>query len=253
MRRDEFRGFYNYIDDLIKSRKSFFVINLWDANNIYKFIIYEKKILWDRIQRTEINEKIKVIISEMKSDTLYRTFQINDKIYNIFIERFRPAFRLIILGAGHIAVPLVKFAGILGYEAIVIDDRADFANRDRFPDATDIIVKEFDEALDGLRYDVDTGIVIITRGHSYDACCLERVIDKDVSYIGMIGSKRRTMVVMNKMRENGISEERISRVNSPIGLPIGGFSPEEIALSIISEISCRLNKGEGYLKRLRSV
>ena len=149
-----------------------------------------------------------------------------------------PAIRkVIIVGAGHLAIPLVKFAKILGFHITVIDDRVMYANRDRFPDVDEVLVGDMAETLRGIEITPQTYIVLITRGHQFDEPCLREVIHSPAKYIGMIGSKRRIKACFIRFRdEEGIPEELLKRIYAPIGLDIKAESPEEIALSIIAEM-----------------
>ncbi len=149
-----------------------------------------------------------------------------------------PAIRkAIIVGAGHLAIPLVQFAKILGFHVTVIDDRVLYANRERFPDVDEVLVGDMAETLRGIGITPHTYIVLITRGHQFDEPCLREVIHSPAKYIGMIGSKRRIKACFIRFRdEEGIPEELLKRVYAPIGLDIRAESPEEIALSIISEM-----------------
>jgi xanthine dehydrogenase accessory factor len=155
----------------------------------------------------------------------------------VFFEVLPAMRKVIIVGAGHLAIPLVKFARILGFHITVIDDRVMYANRERFPDVEEILVGDMAETLRGIEITPQTYIVLITRGHQFDEPCLREVIHSPAKYIGMIGSKRRIKACFIRFRdEEGISEELLKRVYAPIGLDIKAESPEEIALSIISEM-----------------
>jgi xanthine dehydrogenase accessory factor len=118
----------------------------------------------------------------------------------------------------------------------VIDDRARFANRERFPDADDIVVDQFDQAIAGQRITPWTYLVLVTRGHEHDEATLQQVVGSDAPYIGMIGSRRRVLVVFKRLAELGVPEAFLKRVYAPIGLDIGSRTPEEIALAIMAEI-----------------
>ncbi|HEX9880560.1 MAG TPA: XdhC/CoxI family protein [Candidatus Binatia bacterium] len=145
--------------------------------------------------------------------------------------------RLVVVGAGHIAVPLVKFAKQMDFQVTVIDDRIQYANRDRFPDADDIVAGDMAEALREMPITPWTYIVLITRGHKYDEPCLREVIHSSAKYIGMIGSKRRVKACFHRFREEEkIAEEIIAKVFAPIGLDISAETPEEIALAILAEV-----------------
>lgn len=152
------------------------------------------------------------------------------------IEPYFPEPQLIIFGAGHIAVPLAEFGTRAGFSVIVIDDRPSFANKSRFPTAKQVICESFDKCFEQLHLHPFTYVVIVTRGHRHDMDCLRKVLNCETAYTGMIGSKRRVKGVMDRMLEEGFSKEKLEAVNSPIGLPIGGITPDEIAFSIIAEV-----------------
>jgi xanthine dehydrogenase accessory factor len=155
----------------------------------------------------------------------------------VFFEAIPAIRKAIIVGAGHLAIPLVKFAKMLGFHVTVLDDRVLYANRDRFPEADSVVAGDMAATLRELEITPQTYIVLITRGHQYDEPCLREVIHSPAKYIGMIGSKRRIKACFLRFRdEEGIPEELLKRVHAPIGLDIGAESPEEIALSIISEM-----------------
>lgn len=152
------------------------------------------------------------------------------------IEPYFPEPRLIILGGGHIAKPLVEFGSRVGFLVTVVDDRPAFANNARFPDAERVICESFEKCFDLFELNKSAYVVIVTRGHRYDLDCLRRVLKHNTAYTGMIGSKRRVNSVMEILRNEGYSEEQLREVNAPIGLEIGAVTPEEIAASIISEV-----------------
>jgi len=155
----------------------------------------------------------------------------------VFFDVFLADPRLYVVGAGHIAVPLARMAKILDFHVTVIDDRLLFANRERFPDADEVLVAEMAEALKGLPITPSTYIVLITRGHKWDEPCLREILRSPARYIGMIGSKRRVKACFERFRkEEKIAEEVIRRVHAPIGLDIAAETPEEIALCILAEI-----------------
>ncbi len=155
---------------------------------------------------------------------------------DVFFEVLSRPPRLVIVGAGHIAVPLARIAGLLDFEVIVLDDRPEYANRERFPDADDIHVGPYRETLAGVPINSDTHIVLVTRGHVHDQACLEQVLDSPAAYIGMIGSKRRVRTVMRHAKEAGHDVAKLQRVYAPIGLDLGSQTPAEIAVAIMAEI-----------------
>jgi len=154
----------------------------------------------------------------------------------IFIDPIAGAQRLIIVGAGHIAQPLASIGSMLGFHVTVIDDRHQFANRERFPSANEIIVKPFRGAIDALRLDKHCFLVSVTRGHAYDEEAVAAALRQPCGFVGMIGSRRRVKTTLDRMVEAGISRERTEDVHAPLGLDIGAETPQEIAVAIIAEI-----------------
>lgn len=152
-----------------------------------------------------------------------------------FSEPFVPEPRLIILGGGHIALPLCEFAAKCGFRVVVVDDRPSFANKERFPLAADVVCDSFERAIDALSLDRFSFVVVITRGHRHDAECLRRTLLHNVAYVGMIGSARRVGIVLDGLLEEGLTKEQLQKVCSPIGLKIGAVTPEEIAVSILAQ------------------
>lgn len=172
----------------------------------------------------------------------------------IYIKIFSPKKKLIIIGAGHISVELYKFAKILGFNITIIDDRIEFANRDRFPEVDEIIVGNIGESVKKIDTDENTFIVIVTRGHLCDEEALRECISRKYGYIGMIGSKNKTECVMKRLIDQGVSKEELGYIYAPIGLDIAKEEPSEIALSIISEIMLIKNKGTlNHLKNIKGV
>ena len=154
----------------------------------------------------------------------------------LFVDPIVGAHRLIIVGAGHIAVPLCTLGAMLGFHVTVIDDRASFANRERFRDADEIIVKPFKAAIDSLALDGHCHLVSVTRGHSFDEEVVRAALMQPCGFVGMIGSRRRVKATLERIGESGVPMERLGDVHAPLGVAIGGETPEEIAISIIAEI-----------------
>ena len=154
----------------------------------------------------------------------------------LFIEVAVPRPSLLIVGAGHIGQSLAQMGKLLGFRVVVLDDRPDYANAQRFPEADEIIVADFIETLSNYPITDTAYIVLVTRGHRYDEQSLRQILNSSATYIGMIGSRRRVATVLRHLAEEGYPPERLRQVYSPIGLDIGAQTPEEIALSIMAEI-----------------
>ena len=166
----------------------------------------------------------------------------------VLFERIQPEPRLVICGAGHVGASLAKFASLMGFSATLIDDRAEFVTRERFPeDRIELVAAE--NWSDAVRSTVGNGhgvcVAIVTRGHSEDEQCLRAVMNVDADYVGLIGSKRRTNIVLQRLRESGAEEERLAKVRAPVGLDIGAVTPEEVALAIMAEIIALRRGGSG--------
>ena len=163
----------------------------------------------------------------------------------VFHEVLEPQPQLLIVGAGHIAVPLARFAKILGFEVVVVDDRDKYASVERFPDADRVIAADFGETLLDFPMTPATYLVIITRAHTYDEEALRLTLHRPSAYIGMIGSRRRVQTVLRTLTAEGYPEDRLRAVRAPIGLDIGSDTPEEIALAIIAEVVATRRGGTG--------
>lgn len=152
-------------------------------------------------------------------------------------EPVLPPERLIILGGGHIALPLCEFASKCGFQAFVADDRPAFANKGRFPWAKEVLCDTFENVIARLKITAYDYVVIITRGHTHDADCLRAILPgRQPAYLGMIGSRRRVRGLLEMLAEEGYSQNRLDSICTPIGLKIGAVTPEEIAVSILSEL-----------------
>ena len=152
-------------------------------------------------------------------------------------EPVLPQERLIVLGAGHIALPVCEFAAKSGFSVIVCDDRPDFANRQRFPDAEEVICDSFENAIRRVKLTAYDYVVVITRGHRHDADCLRAIFPgTQPAYLGLIGSRRRVKGLFGMLEEEGYDRALMDRICTPIGLNIGSVTPGEIAISILAEV-----------------
>ncbi|MGD0843954.1 MAG: XdhC family aldehyde oxidoreductase maturation factor [Geobacteraceae bacterium] len=151
-----------------------------------------------------------------------------------------------LFGAGHVSRPVAELASIVDFQTVVVDDRAEFANTERFPRADQLkVVPSFSQAFDGLEIDRDSYVVIVTRGHLHDKTVLELALKSNAGYIGMIGSRRKRDLIYQELLSKGFSQSDLERVHAPIGLAIGAETPEEIGVSIVSElIQVRAGRGE---------
>ncbi len=170
---------------------------------------------------------------------------------HVFFDVISPELQLVVCGAGHIAIPLSRFARDVGFQVTIIDDRGDFADPARFP-GCNVVAADFSASLRDLNLNHSHYVVVITRGHEHDVDCLLEILQKETAYVGLIGSRRRVRFVLEILEDQGIANERLQTVFTPIGTPIGAESPEEIALSIIAELVCVRRKGHEQARALRT-
>jgi len=173
-----------------------------------------------------------------------------------YLELRRPVQDLVIVGAGHIARPMARMGADLGFRVWVLDDRPDFATRERFPDAYQVVKADFSDPFRDVPLHGGTHILLVTRGHKYDYDCLVRVLRRDhpTAYIGMIGSRRRVRATFVQLLEDGIPQERLREIHAPVGLDIGAETPEEIAVAVAAELVKVRRGGTGAsLRELENV
>ncbi|OIQ51466.1 putative xanthine dehydrogenase subunit A [Pseudodesulfovibrio hydrargyri] len=155
----------------------------------------------------------------------------------VLAEPFIPPASLYIFGAGHVSRFTARVAAMVGFRTVVLDDREEFANRERFPEADEVVVlPSFAGCCDGFKDDAEAFVVIVTRGHLHDRNVLAEALRTKARYVGMIGSSTKRDQVYESLLSDGYTQADIDRCTSPIGLPLGGRTPEEIAVSIVGEL-----------------
>ena len=151
-----------------------------------------------------------------------------------------PRCRLVIVGAGHVGQKVAELAADVDFAVWVLDDREEFCNATRFPEATRLIVGPIEDTVAALEVDRNTFCIIVTRGHNHDEQALFHLAETSAGYVGMIGSKRKIRLILDDLRREGISEAALSHVHAPLGFDIGSQTVPEIAISIVAElIACR--------------
>ena len=213
-----------------------------------KLLLDEQNIIAGTLGNSELDALVKTPSAEfLRSHHETRLFSVSDFAPEfplasemlLMFERLHPAPRLVVCGAGHVGAALAKLGSILGYQTTLIDDRAEFLQRSRFPEEQiELVVAEDWETT--VREAIGDGrgvsVAVVTRGHNEDERCMDAVVRADPDYTGLIGSKRRTTIVIDRLREKGATDEKLKKIHAPIGLDIGAISPEEVALAIIAEI-----------------
>jgi xanthine dehydrogenase accessory factor len=165
----------------------------------------------------------------------------------LYVEVRRPVPELVIVGAGHIARPLCEIGALLGFRVVVVDDRPDFATRERFPAAARLVRADFSDPFADVPFHDRSHLILVTRGHKYDYECLVRILCREVApaYIGMIGSRRRVRATWVQLLEEGIARGRLEEIHAPVGLDIGAETPEEIAVAVAAELVLVRRGGSG--------
>src|SRR5712691_983689 len=223
-----------------------------------KMIVQAKGIHHGRFEDASVDEAVIrqaaiFLASKEETRTFYgREFAPELKEFaeaQFLFELIQPEQRVIICGAGHVGASLARLAALLGYRAALIDDRKDFVRREDFsePNIELLLAESWSDAVQtAVGNGRGVSVCIVTRGHSEDEQCLRAVLSSsDPDYVGLIGSKRRTRIVLERLRKGGISDEQLEKVHAPIGLDIGAVTPEEVALAIIAEIVAVRRGGTG--------
>ena len=160
----------------------------------------------------------------------------------IFVETYEKNPRLIILGGGHVSQPVAEIGRLLGFHITVMDDREDFVTKERFPEADERITGDFETLSEKIPSYQNAYYVVVTRGHMGDSACARQILKRPFAYFGMIGSKTKVRITREKLLAEGFTQEQLDQIHAPIGLPIGGQMPAEIAVSIMAEIVQEKNR-----------
>ena len=206
--------------------------------------------VWQAAREVMGSEKPRTLTFDLNQDPKYDTGLVCGGTLEVFVEPILPPADLYIFGAGHVAASLYKVARIAGFDVTVVDDREAFANRERFPEAQQVIAEDFDKAAEQLTPNESSYIVIVTRGHHDDMRMLRWAVQTPARYVGMIGSKRKTITIFKELQAEGLPAHLFDRVHAPIGLDIGAITPEEIAVSITAELIAKRRNVERDLPHM---
>ena len=192
--------------------------------------------VWNAAREVIETEKPKHLTFSLNQDAAYDEGLICGGQLNVFVEPIVPQPRAIIFGAGHVSKSLAQVAQLAGFGVTVADDREQFANRERFPDAEEVHAAEYEELFPKLDVNPNCYLIIVTRGHRDDMRVLRWALSTNARYIAMIGSKRKTISIIKEFEKEGIPRDRFANVHAPMGLEIGAITPEEIAISVAAEM-----------------
>ncbi len=206
--------------------------------------------VWQAAREVMESERPRTLTFDLNQDPKYDTGLVCGGTLEIFVEPVLPPAELYIFGAGHVAAALYRVARIAGFDVTVVDDREAYANRERFPEAQQVVAEDFDKATAHLAPSESSYIVIVTRGHRDDMRVLRWAVQTPARYVGMIGSKRKTITIFKELQEEGIPAQLFDRVHAPVGLDIGAITPEEIAVSITAELIAKRRNVERELPHM---
>ena len=210
--------------------------------------------VWNAAREVIETEKPRYLQFNLGQDAAYDNGLICGGQLNVYVEPILPIPSAFIFGAGHISKSLSKVATQAGFRTIIVDNRDTYANRERFPEASEIYAEEYEEVFPKLRVSESSYFIIVTRGHRDDMRVLRWAVSSPARYIGMIGSKRKTIEVAKQLQREGIALDRLERVHAPMGFDIGAVTPEEIAVAVVAEmINRRRNPTSGWNPLSKSV
>jgi len=200
-----------------------------------------------------IHDAEEAMINQVSS---FKNYISNEHNLTAFIEVIQPPISVIIIGAGNDVMPVVDMADILGWETTVVDGRANYAKKERFATACQVLVSKPEQVLDQIEIDERTVFLLMTHNYNYDKAMLKQLLQKNVSYIGMLGPKKKRERILDEFKEEGLTftEQQLSVLHSPVGLDIGAETSEEIAVSILAEIKAFFaNKDVQSLRKIKEV
>ena len=210
--------------------------------------------VWTAAREVIETEQPRHLTFSLGQDAAYDNGLICGGQLNVFVEPIVPQPRAFIFGAGHISKSLSKVATMAGFATVIVDDREQFANRERFPEADEVHAGEYEAVFPKLEVNSSSYLVIVTRGHRDDMRVLKWALSTPARYVSMIGSKRKVLGVMKELEREGLRREDFDRLYAPMGLEIGATSPEEIAISVAAEmIAVRRNAGSEWRSVSKSI
>lgn len=170
----------------------------------------------------------------------------------VYIEGFTTPPTLVIMGGGHVGRAVYEVAVPLGFRVVIVDDRPEFSSKKRFPLAVETVICDFDKALDQVSVNLNSFLLVATRGHRFDDQATKAAIRTPARYIGLLGSRRKNLLIFRELRNEGIAIDRIREIHAPVGLDIGALTPEELAISIMAEIIMVVRGGRGGALKMDS-
>ena len=208
--------------------------------------------VWQAAREVMQEEKPRTLTFNLNNHPKYDSGLVCGGTLQVYVEPILPASTLYLFGAGHVSHQVYIVARIAGFEAVVVDDRETYANRERFPEARDIYADDFEHAMQQLTPNESSYVVIVTRGHVDDMRVLRWAVQTSARYVAKIGSQRKVIAIYKELEAGGVEAESLSRVFAPIGIDIGALTPEEIAVAVVAEMIAVRRKSAAALPHMRS-
>jgi len=223
---ERYRSLYAEVRNLEKKGKSALIVTQYSDSSFRKSLLREDGSALGDALNQPVGESLQSYMSTR------RPVISEGRI----IEPIVSSSLLYLFGAGHVSQYVSQVASMVSFNIVVVDDRADFANKERFPEAQEILVEDFQKVFDRLHFHGNEYVAILTRGHKHDALVLEEVMKKPTRYVGMIGSRRKTKLILDHLKLKGFEDEALKSIHAPIGVPIRAETPQEIAVSIVAQL-----------------
>lgn len=220
-------------------------VRLVEGEAVRRLVVREDGTAVGTLGSAPLDQAVLVQAGEVIADdsAAVEEMQTDEAQVPVFVQALQRRPTVFIFGGGHVGLALARLAPTAGMRVAVIDDRPEFCNRERFPMADELHVRDFSAAVDGLAIDAVAYAVVMTRGHKWDREVVAQVLRTEAGYIGMIGSRRKIALTWEALKAEGFAEAELARVHAPIGLDIGGDTPGEIAISILAELIMARRKG----------
>jgi xanthine dehydrogenase accessory factor len=196
---------------------------------------YENDAFW-KAREAITNRKPQLVHYELDDDFAQETGLICGGQMSVYIEPIEPSPELYVIGAGHVGYHLATMAQEVGFHVHVVDDREKFASRERFPNAAEVVTEDIPAWLARTTLPAHAYVVVVTRGHNNDLDALRALADRELRYLGLIGSRAKVARISDQLLSEGMQPELLKQVHAPIGLDIGAVTPQEIAISILGEL-----------------
>lgn len=229
---------FKAMDELIKTHHTGVEALRFDQQDVYRLVLSDEGSVVGSLGGGQLELAVRSMFDRVVSNDIHEPVLLDEGSEHIpvYLNALRSCPLLCIFGAGHVGQAVARAAKWAGFRVMVVDDREEFANRKQLPGVDEIVVCDFESAVERVPFDADTYVAIMTRGHVWDRNILEKVLKHTTAYIGMIGSRRKIEKTFAVLKDAGFTDCELARVFAPIGLDIGGETPGEIAIGVVAQM-----------------